>query len=151
MYKRQPYDTWAADRGLTGSAAAADADPDHDGLSNALEMVLGGEPNPANQGANSRGLLPVMSRNPAGDLLFTFLRKHVSLGATTLTFQWSNDLTFPSPNDVPVGSVSSSTGGVAVNVAANLPDADTDSIVVTVPAADAAGGQLYGRLKVAVP
>ncbi len=142
------YDLWIAAKGLTGNAALPDADPDHDGVPNSLEFVLGGEPNPASPGSNSRSLLPVISRNAGGDLLFTFHRKNLSESSAALTFQWSTDLGFPAANNVPVGAVSSATNGV--DVAVSVLDADTDTIVISVPAAKAAGGKLFGRLGAAL-
>jgi fibronectin-binding autotransporter adhesin len=143
------YDSWAASKGLTGLDAAFDADPDHDGLDNGLEFVLGGEPNPANPGSNSAALLPTISQS-AGNLTFTFKRKDISESGATLKFQWSTDLTFPSPaNDVPVGATDSTTDTITVDVTEDAPDADTDTIVITIPAAKAAGGKLFGRLSVA--
>ena len=67
----------------------------------------------------------------------------------SLTFQWGNDLTFPQLNSVSIGAVSSSTNGI--NVAITSYDAATDTIVITVPVAKAAGGRLFGRLHAAVP
>ncbi|MEI6656763.1 MAG: autotransporter-associated beta strand repeat-containing protein, partial [Verrucomicrobiota bacterium] len=142
------YDLWIVSKGLTGNAALPAADPDHDGIPNSLEFVLGGEPNPANAGSNSRSLLPVVSRNGNGDMLFTFHRKNLSNSGTDLTFQWSTHLSFPAANTVPVGASSSSTGGV--DVAVSVLDAATDAIVITVPAAKAAGGMLFGRLGAAI-
>jgi autotransporter-associated beta strand protein len=140
------FDSWAASKGLTGLDAAFDADPDNDGLDNGLEFVLGGEPNPANPGSNSASLLPTMTQS-GGIMTFTFKRKDISESGTVLNFQWSTDLTFPSPaNDVPVGAVDSTTDTITVVVTEDTPDADTDSIVITVPAAKAVGGKLFGRL-----
>ncbi len=144
----RPYDLWIASKGLTGNAALPSADPDHDGVPNSLEFVLGGEPNSANPDSNSRSLLPVISRSAGGDLRFTFNRKNLSESGATLTFQWSTNLGFPVGNDVPVGALSSSTGGV--DVAVGVLDADTDTIVITVPASKAAGGKLFGRLGASV-
>jgi len=146
-----PFVSWIASKGLTGINAAGDADPDDDGVKNALEYVLGGEPNPATAGSNSAALLPT-SAQATGDLVFSFRRKHASEGAVNLTFQWSSNLTFKSPDEVPVGAVSSTSGGVAVAVTENNPDAATDTIVITVPAAKAAGGgKLFDRLHATVP
>ncbi len=140
------YDSWAASKGLTGADAAFDADPDNDGIDNGLEFVLGGEPNPATPGSNSAALLPTVSQS-SGDLIFTFKRKDISESGVALKFQWSTDLSFPSPaNDVPIGAVSSTTDTITVDVTEDDPDADTDTIVITVPAAKAAGGKLFGRL-----
>lgn len=140
------YDSWASSKGLSGADADFDADPDHDGLDNGLEFVFGGEPNPASPGSNSASLLPTVAET-AGDLIFTFKRKDLSESGVTLLFQWSTDLSFPSPaNDVPVGASDSTSDGIVVDVTEDSPDADTDTIVVTVPAARAAGGKLFGRL-----
>jgi len=141
------YDAWTSGHGLSGDDADFDADPDGDGMSNGLEFVLGGEPNPANANANSAALLPTCSRNPAGDLVFTFHRKDDSESPTKLTFQWSTDLTFPSPaQEVSILSVSSTVDGVAVVVEEDTPDAATDTVTITVPAAKAPGGRLFCRL-----
>ncbi|MES2922020.1 MAG: hypothetical protein V4819_10750 [Verrucomicrobiota bacterium] len=142
------YDSWATSKGLTGPAAAFDADPDNDGLKNGLEFVLGGEPNPANPGSISAALLPTVSQT-VGNLAFSFKRKDISESAVALKFQWSTDLIFPSPaNDVPVGAAGSTTDTITVAVSEDAPDVDTDTIVITVPAAKAAAGKLFGRLNV---
>ena len=130
--------------------AAVTADPDHDGLPNGMECVLGGEPNPANPGSNSHGLLPSATRNPDGSMAFTFHRNILSESSALLTFQWSTDLGFPPSNNVPVGAVSSSTNDVTVDVTGNSPDAATDLIVITVPANKIVDGKLFGRLGVAI-
>jgi fibronectin-binding autotransporter adhesin len=143
------FDSWASSKGLAGGDAAFDADPDHDGLNNGLEFVLGGEPNPANPGSNSAALLPTVSES-TGALVYTFKRKDISESGAALKFQWSADLTFPSPaNDVPVGAVDSTTDTIAVDVTEDAPDADTDTIVITIPAAKATSGKLFGRLSAA--
>ena len=145
------YDTWATTTsGLSGADALPGADPDQDGLANALEFVLGGQPNPGLPGANSTDLLPKASSNPAGDMIFTFQRADISVGAATVTFQWSSDLTFPALNDVVVPSAAGTTtiNGVEVAVTDGSPN---DTIVITVPAAKAAGNKLFGRLQVSVP
>ena len=143
------YFAWTASKGLTGDAAQPEADPDHDGVPNIIEFVLGGEPNSANPGSNSRSLLPGVARNGKGDLLFTFHRKNLSESSAALTFQWSTALSFASANNVPVGAASSSTNGV--DVAVSVMDAGTDTIVISVPATKAAGGKLFARLTATVP
>ncbi len=142
-----PYESWTSSKNLSGLAAGGDADPDFDGVKNALEFVLGGEPNPSAPGSNSSALLPASTRNVAGDLVLTFKRKVASVGGANLAFQWSSDLTFPILNSVPIGDMSSSMDGIHVTIT-NF-DAATDTIVVTVPAAKAAGGKLFGRLQAA--
>ncbi len=145
------YDTWIAGRSLSGESALPGADPDGDGLANSLEFVLGGEPNSANPGSNSQALLPVANRNAGGDLLFTFRRKILSINTSTLTFQWSADLTFSDALSLNIGASSSVSDGVAVTVNQGLPDSSTDTIIITVPFGKAAGtGRLFGRLGVTV-
>ncbi|MCF7731604.1 MAG: hypothetical protein K9N23_07945 [Akkermansiaceae bacterium] len=143
------YESWSGTRNLSGASAAGDADPDHDGVQNALEYVLGGEPNPAAADSNSAALLPYSTPDGAGDLVFTFQRKVASVGGVDLTFQWAADLTFPPLNSVPIGAAGSTVDGI--HVAITHFDAATDMIVITVPAAKAAGGKLFGRLHAIVP
>ena len=73
------FDTWigAAGKGLTGAAAAFDADPDHDNIPNGIEFVLGSEPNPNNPGCNTSALLPTAA-SVGNNLVFTFTRTHAA-------------------------------------------------------------------------
>ena len=139
-----PYESWTTSKNLVGGAAAGDADPDFDGVKNALELVLGGEPNPSAPGSNSTALLPTSTRNVAGDLIFTFKRKLVSVGAVVLNFEWSVDMSFPAQNRVTIGATSSTFDGISVAVGTF--DASTDNIIVIVPAIKAQTGKLFGRL-----
>ncbi|MGC4015578.1 MAG: hypothetical protein QM755_13820 [Luteolibacter sp.] len=68
------YDTWTTNRGLTGPAAAFNADPDNDGVMNGIEFVLGGEPNPANAGSNSVALLPTIT-DTGSSFVITYHRR----------------------------------------------------------------------------
>jgi Carbohydrate esterase, sialic acid-specific acetylesterase len=145
-----PYTSWIGGKGLSGANALGSADPDHDGIQNALECVLGGEPNPAAVGSNSVALLPTPSAS-GGDLVFRFKRKDASEGAVNLTFQWSTDLAFSVSNTVPVSAVSTTPTGVTIGVVEDAPDAATDDIVITVPISKAAGGRIFGRLQATVP
>ena len=141
------FTSWIAAQGLSGADTAFDADPDRDDIPNGLEFVLGGEPNPANPNSNSTGLLPTASE-ASGGLIFSFKRKVVSASAVELTFQWTTDLSFTSPaNDIPVGAGNSVTNDVNVAIAQGVPDSLTDTVIITVPAAKAAGAKLFGRLK----
>ncbi|MBN8456910.1 MAG: hypothetical protein J0M04_03625 [Verrucomicrobia bacterium] len=144
------YDMWTATAGLTGADAAASADPDHDGVPNILEFVLGGEPNPLNPGSNSRALLPTATAIN-GDLVFSFRRKNRSEGLVAITFQWSSTLDFGATDQILIGPTSSESGGVTVAVENDTPDADTDTITVTVPAIKASGARLFGRLGATMP
>ncbi len=142
---------WITTQGLQGTAADATADPDGDGISNALECILGGQPNPAIANSNSAALLPVVTQNLAGGMVFTFHRTDVSEDITTLGFQWSTGLTFNANDAVTVGATSATTNGVTVTVAEDSPDAATDTITITVPASKASGGKLFGRLQATAP
>ena len=144
-----PYEAWSSSKNLVGGAAAGDADPDFDEVKNSLEFVLGGEPNPSATGSNSSALLPTSTRNVAGDLIFTFQRKLVSVGVVNLNFEWSSDLTFPALNSISIGATSSSSGGISVAIS-NL-DAATETILVTVPASNVQNGKVFGRLRAIVP
>lgn len=72
-----PFESWAAENGLVGADAGFFADPDHDGIPNGLEFLLGGQPNPALPGSNSRHLLPTGTLD--GDLfVFSYSRSHAA-------------------------------------------------------------------------
>nr|MCU0794904.1 autotransporter-associated beta strand repeat-containing protein [Akkermansiaceae bacterium] len=144
-----PFDSWAASKNLSGSASAGEADPDLDGMKNALEFVLGGEPNPSSPQANSSALLPSSSRNESGALVFIFARRTASIGAVTLKFQWSTDLTFPGTNELNIGSSSTTIDGISI--ALSPVDAETENVVITVPSSKSQNGKLFGRLQALVP
>jgi autotransporter-associated beta strand protein len=144
-----PYQSWTNSKNLNGLAAAGDADPDFDGLKNALEFVLGGEPNPSSPNANSTALLPTSTRNTNGDLIFTFKRKIESTGNVGLSFQWSADLSFPPLNTLSIGATSSSFDGITVSISSF--DSATETIIVTVPASKAVNGRLFGKLRAIAP
>jgi hypothetical protein len=141
---------WVNAHCLAG-AAAFDADPDHDGVAKGLEFVLGGEPNPANLGSNSIGLLPTLSAS-AANFVLSFHCKRISKASVSLTCQWSTDLIFLSPSsDIPIGATSSFTNGLNVSIPENIPDTLTDAIDIAVPSAKAAGGKVFIRLKATAP
>lgn len=121
-----PYATWATSKGLTVANNGANQDPDLDTVSNLVEFVLGGQPNPANPNANSTGLLPVVS-TPGGNLVFSFTRDPQSkVAELALSIRVGTDLlTFP---DVYVvgNDTASSTAGVTVT---------GDVVTLTIPQA----------------
>ncbi|BCU78524.1 hypothetical protein llg_32390 [Luteolibacter sp. LG18] len=134
------YSSWATTNGLTGAAGfenGAGDDPDHDGISNVLEYVLGGNPL-----SSSGSVLPHLAIDPA-NFVFTFTRNVDSKTDVTLVFQYGTNLS--GWTNVSVGSSSSGpdANGVSVNVAAGTPE----NITVTVPRAVAGSAPLFGRLK----
>jgi Immunoglobulin domain len=116
------YQSFLDAHGLTaGGNGAFDADPDADGLPNALEFTLGGDPtDPASKP------LPVLSLDVGGDAVFTFSR-HV--GATAnfdLFVERSSDLAAWAP-------LTDGVGGVSVLVGA--PVGDFEPVTVRAPLA----------------
>jgi hypothetical protein len=138
------YDSWIASKGLGNSESTAD--PDHDGVPNIMEFVIDSEPNPARAGSSSTTLLPTCT-SVDGDLTLVLKRNVESRSSVNLYLQWSTDLSFNYIQSVWIGPVSTITDGVVINIAANTPNAATDTVTIKVPAAKAAGKKLYGRLQ----
>jgi autotransporter-associated beta strand protein len=148
------YASWIAGFGLAGLDAAATADPDFDGIENAVEMVLGG--NPAT--GMDTALLPtieLVNADPDGDttfsdyLLFTYRRTDLSVTAG-VTAACESDTDLVAPWSTAVGGVS----GVVILTDDNYglftpPAADTDRVRVFVPRG--VNTTLFGRLNVQVP
>lgn len=114
------FSTWIGGYPLTGDDALADADPDHDGIENAAEYVLGGDPTIASQTG-----LP--SGSAVGDdLIFTFNRVDSSETADVSTsVDYGNDLA--GWTSVPIGATSDGIVSVEEN------GTDPDLIIVTIP------------------
>jgi len=132
------FDTWigTGGKGLTGTAAGFGADPDHDGVPNGIEFVLGSEPNPANAGASSTALQPTVGA-AGNNLVFTYNRTHASAYLnpvvefnTGLQGTWT---TATAGNS----TIAVTTGGTS------------DTVTVTIP--KGANTQMFARLKVAGP
>jgi hypothetical protein len=127
------YATWALDKTLTaGVNDGFEFDPDNDGIENALEFVLGGNPLSPDQ-----SVLPTQLITPA-DYVFTFSRADESESEISLTFQYGSDLS--GWNDVAIGPVSAA----SVVVEEGTPSSNPDVITVTVPRS---GTKMFGRLK----
>ena len=136
-----PFETWAASKGLTGNNALFDADPEGDGISNGIEFVLGGEPNPANPNSNSATLLPTASRNVNGALVFAFRRTEAA-AALNPEVAYAADL---------AGAWTTAEGGVngvLINETNDGFGPGIDRVEVVIPASQAAGGKLFARLAV---
>jgi autotransporter-associated beta strand protein len=129
------YDTWALAKGLTpGVNDGATQDPEKDGIENALEFVLGGNPL-----ASDTSILPVLTVT-ATHFVFTFNRADESEAEVALTFEYGSNLTGWTP--VAIGADNASSGS-GVNITEN--DALADSIVITIP--KDTNTKLFGRLK----
>jgi len=126
----------------TGADAAFNADPDHDGLSNGIEFVVGGQPNPANPDSNSSALLPTLARS-GSNVVFTFRRTAVAASDSGLIIsaEYSSNLSSwtvaqDTVNDV---SIVTTTDGFGAGV---------DKVEVTLPSSLAGTGPLFVRLQV---
>ncbi|MEP4079183.1 lamin tail domain-containing protein [Haloferula sp.] len=140
------YDSWASSEGLAfgvndGPEDDAENGGTGDGIANVLEFILGGDPL-----AVDPSILPDVSID-ATDFIFTFNRSDDSEGITTVTFQWSTDLSFPGENDVTIGTVDSGPDGNGVTVTVVENAASPDTVTVRVPKTNAPDGSMQGRLQ----
>jgi autotransporter-associated beta strand protein len=122
-----PYATWAA--GFPGFAnSAPGVDSDHDGFSNLLEFVLGGNPT-----VSSTAIAPIQSLNPTS-LVFTFKRSDESESPTTTQrVETSTNLSDWTTSVLPpivIGATNSSGAGYTVTIAEN--GAAADDVTVTI-------------------
>ena len=135
------YATWASTNAPSGTAAD---DFDGDGVSNAVEFVLGGS-----LGVNDLSRLPVASTS-GNDMLFTFYRAQSSIDPkTSLNIEVSANLTnwnaASSPYAVPDGAAANNPG---VTVEKNNPAAGTDKVTLRIPMGPDA--RKFDRLKVLI-
>jgi autotransporter-associated beta strand protein len=135
-----PYDAWAISKGLAGANAAATADPDLDGISNAIEFVIGGEPNPANPAASSSALLPSMSTT-ATHLVFSFRRTDVSLTQPGIAIAAAYDSDLNGWTTAQHG-----VNGVSITVTDDGFGTGVDKVDVSIPKSLASGSKMFARL-----
>lgn len=134
-----PYQTWAATTyGLSGANALGISDPDKDGIPNAVEFVIGGNPNVA----ADNSLLPTATLT-GGNLVFTFRRTDLSAYANPVV-EYGSDLTGWT-------TAVHGTAGVTIAVTNDGFGTGVDKVVVSLPQALASGAKIFARLKVAIP
>jgi hypothetical protein len=119
------FATWAASFGLSGPAAAANADPDNDALPNGVEYVLGGNPSYPSVTASTHPAVAISG----GNMLFTFLRADASeTPEVSLAVESSIDL-IHWPTVFAIGSTTAaSSPGVTVVENGTSPDTITVAI-----------------------
>ena len=130
-----PYEAWAASKGLEGEDAAGSADPDDDGIPNAIEFVVGGNP----------GATGDASKLPAGEVedgkfVFSFRRTAESAGTPPIV-EYGSDL------DDSWTTATDGTDGVTIMIAEDVPTGD-EVVTVGIPMAP---GRLFARLRVDIP
>jgi hypothetical protein len=136
-----PFDGWAESKGLTGNDAGFHADPDGDGISNGIEFVIGGEPNPAHPEWNSRALLPTMTLDETY-LRFVYRRSQASAIYLPACYYSGNLAAWTLAED--------DTNGVDILETPNGFATGIDRVEVLIPRALATSGRLFARLQVKV-
>ena len=115
---------WVAGFGLYGAAASADADPDNDGLLNAVEYILGGTPSIADVSSQ-----PILVTNSSGTTRLVFNRSDGSETAdVSLTVgTGTNLMTWPGVLQIGPTTVTSSSG---VSITENGTAPDLVSVII---------------------
>ena len=131
------YNTWATANGIGGESPAADHD--QDGIPNAVEWVLGGNPN-----GPDTNKLP-LATSPAGDFVFSFKRAQASKTAdTSVAIEVGTTLTaWPS-----LYTVGNTTAGSTAGVTVTDNGDGTDTVTLTVTRAPHASK--FARLTVTI-
>ena len=130
------FNSWITGFGLALIDQGPAADPDHDGLTNLLEYVLGGTPN-----VNDAAAIAPAGTKSGSDYIFTFKRSDLSEADTTQTVEYGNDLTV-------WGSymIGASPGVPPVVIQEDVPSSGLDTVTVTIPTLGAP--KFFARLKV---
>jgi endonuclease/exonuclease/phosphatase family metal-dependent hydrolase len=129
------FASWMA--GFPGVADPAPfADADGDGLPNILEFILNGDPT-----VPGSATLPIGAAVPGGGMVFSFVRRAESKSSGRLVFQYGTNLGDWTEIEVPAASA----GNVVIE--ADAPAVGQETVTITVDAAAAADGRLFGRLE----
>lgn len=133
------YEAWAAGapHNLSGNDAAAGADPDKDGVPNAIEFVVGGNPGVP----SDSGKLPTATVSGT-NLVFTFRRSDRSAYLNPVV-QYGSYLTGWTVAE-------RNLAGVSI-LESNDVESGIDLVIVTIPRSLAAGSEFFVRLRVLVP
>lgn len=118
---------WAHGEGLVGDEALASADPDGDGIGNALEFLLRGDPESA-----ELSILPTGQKSGV-DFVFTFTRDKAAQAETGAIIEHTPDLASPFWTAATAGMIQLADHG------------DTETVTVTIPASVS---KLFVRLRV---
>jgi hypothetical protein len=127
----------SAEWNLSGAEAAPDFDFDGDGLPNAIEFVLGGNPT-----ASDTQIAPTAALEDT-DMVFTFRRSAESASYNPVVEYGSDLESWTEAGD--------GVAGVEIDVVANGFGSGVDSVAVTIPQAATSDGRCFARLKVEIP
>lgn len=136
------YEGWAWEKGLPDApapGAALSADPDHDGIPNLLEWVLGG--NPLSADASTRAPAATLA-DP--HFFFRFFREDESEASADCVVQYSTNLL--DWTQLPVGTTTSSPDAAGVSVTITERETSPDEVTAILPLTLASGGRLFVRL-----
>lgn len=139
------FQSWAQLAGLDGSPGKESGftdDPNHNGIPNGLEWILGGNPLGTSPSITQLGVA-------ADHLTFTFTRNDTSEESTILLFQWSDSLGVW--NDVLIDLTSSAVDENSVAITITENGTAPDSVTITLPRDLGNGHQLFVRLSARIP
>ena len=140
------YGTWSTvTYSLTGNSTLTTADPDNDGMNNALEFVLGGNPS-----TNDVSTKAPQITNGSSSITLSFKRTDASeTQLAVVKVQVSTDLaTWNTADDITIGATSGSGSNSATYTVTENGSAD-DDVVVTIPKSSAT--KKFVRLRAVVP
>ena len=110
------------------------------GWANGLEWILGGNPS-----LSSASIAPSAVSDASGNFVITFNRLEASITESILKLEYGSDLT-TWPGQVIIGATTSGPDANGISVSINTVPSP-DAVTVTIPAANAANGRIFTRLK----